>query len=204
MAALRAASSPDQRRLIEQRLGPDDETLGIRMRDLFDAARNAKAMPLDEVEGLFASRLYEVRMGAVCILDFRAKAPRVDDAERERLYRIYLDRHDRITTWDMVDRAAPSVVGGHLAGRSAEPPTVHFAASIGIRRLRRPGGDQDHCPRPDGRAVEGENDGPLGASHRHSRRGSRSARSRVVRQPRLAIPGARPLLSGMLGSGLSG
>jgi 3-methyladenine DNA glycosylase AlkD len=134
VAALREASNPDQRPAIEQRIGPDDETLGIRMRDLFDTARSAAAMPLDEVETLFASRLYEVRMGAICILDFRAKARRVDDAERERLYRIYLDHHDRITTWDMVDRAAPSVVGGYLAGRSVEPLHVLARSADPLRR----------------------------------------------------------------------
>lgn len=189
------------------------------MRELFDTAMRAAAMPLDEVVGLFASPLHEVRMGAVCILDFRAKAPRVDGAERERLYRIYLDHHDRITTWDVVDRAAPSVVGGYLAGgppsrcthspapRPAAPadgdhrgavlrparqrrrlpggvrggggtgpgspdlrpvprdrtgsrarrnPSVGLSPSFEVRRLRRPEDDQNHCPRPDGRAVKGE------------------------------------------------
>jgi 3-methyladenine DNA glycosylase AlkD len=121
VAALHGARDPDQRRAIAQRLGPHDETHGIRMRDLFAAARAAAAMPLDEVGSLFASPLYEVRLGAICILDFRAKARRVDDTERRRLYDLYLGHHDRITTWDMVDRAAPSVVGGFLAGRSTAP-----------------------------------------------------------------------------------
>ena len=30
---------------------------------------------------------------------------------------LYLNRHDRIDTWDLVDRAAPHVVGGYLADR---------------------------------------------------------------------------------------
>lgn len=60
-------------------------------------------------------------MGALCILDFRAKARRANDVERERLYRLYVDHHDRITTWDMVDRAAPSVVGGWPLGRDPAP-----------------------------------------------------------------------------------
>jgi hypothetical protein len=55
------------------------------MRDLFDTAKAAMRMPLDEVASLFASPLYEVRMGAFCILDFRAEAPRTDEAERKRL-----------------------------------------------------------------------------------------------------------------------
>jgi 3-methyladenine DNA glycosylase AlkD len=73
-------------------------------------------------------------LGAVCILDFRAKDRHADDAERERLYRLYLDNHDRITTWDMVDRAAPSVVGGYLLGRSAAPLHDLAAAREPLRR----------------------------------------------------------------------
>jgi len=119
--ALLAKRSPAELPVMEKRLGPGDDAFGIRMRDLFDTARQAMAMPLVEVEQLFASDLYEVRMGAVCILDFRAKAPRCEAGERERLYGLYLGRHDRITTWDMVDRAAPSVVGGHLLTRSWAP-----------------------------------------------------------------------------------
>src|SRR5215207_4917231 len=116
VAALHGARSPDERPAIARRLGPDDDAIGIRMRDLFATAKAAAGMPLDEVATLFASPLYEVRMGAVCILDFRAKARWVEEPERAQLYDLYLDHHDRITTWDMVDRAAPSVVGGYLAG----------------------------------------------------------------------------------------
>ncbi|MCA0345669.1 MAG: DNA alkylation repair protein [Actinobacteria bacterium] len=43
------------------------------------------------------------------------------EAEREQRYRFYLDRHDAIDAWDMVDRAAPRVVGGYLRGRSRDP-----------------------------------------------------------------------------------
>ena len=72
-------------------------------------------------------------MGALCILDFKAKAPRTDDAERKRLYDLHLGNHDRITTWDMVDRAAPSVVGGYLMGRSCKPLHALAAAQDPLR-----------------------------------------------------------------------
>jgi len=73
-------------------------------------------------------------MGAFCILDFRAKALRTDEAERKRLYDLYLGHHDRITTWDMVDRTAPSVVGGYLMGRSCTPLHALAAAPDPLRR----------------------------------------------------------------------
>ena len=132
--ALHAVRSEAELPTIEKRLAPGDEAIGMRMRDLFDTARSATAMPLDEVEKLFASPLYEARMGAVCILDFRAKSPRTDDAEGKRLYDLYLERHDRITTWDMVDRAAPSVVGGYLIGRPKAPLHVLAEADDPLRR----------------------------------------------------------------------
>ena len=134
MAALHEARCPAELPTIEKRLGPDEGAIGIRMRDLFDVAKAAMRMPLDEVETLFESPLYEVRMGAFCILDFRAKAPRTDDVERERLYDLYLGHHDRITTWDMVDRAAPSVVGGYLVGRSCTPLHALAAHEDPLRR----------------------------------------------------------------------
>lgn len=134
VAALDRARCPGELPKIQQRLGPGDTAIGLRMRDVFDAAKAATGMPLEEVERLFASPLYEVRLGALCILDFRAKNPRVDGAERERLYHLYVGNHDRITTWDMVDRSAPSVVGGHLMGRSCGPLYVLAAAQDPIRR----------------------------------------------------------------------
>ncbi len=135
VAALRRHASPAELASIDKRLVPGDEAFGIRMRDLFDIAKQAMAMPLGEVERLHGSDVFEARLGAVCILDFRAKAPGVSALERAALYDIYLGHHDRITSWDMVDRAAPSVVGGHLLGRSCAP--LHELAHSGDRLRRR-------------------------------------------------------------------
>ena len=135
VAALRRRGSPAELPAIQRRLVPGDEAFGIRMRDLFDIAKQAMGMPLDEVERLLGSALFEARLGAVCILDFRAKAPRVGVAERAALYDLYLGHHDGITSWDMVDRAAPSVVGGHLLGRSCAP--LHELARSGDPMRRR-------------------------------------------------------------------
>lgn len=97
------------------------EVLGVRMGTLFDVAKRYTAMPLEEVGRLLDDEAYEPRLAAFCVLDFFVRRPRVPDDEREARYRLYLDRHDRIDTWDMVDRAAPRVVGGHLRDRSREP-----------------------------------------------------------------------------------
>jgi 3-methyladenine DNA glycosylase AlkD len=135
VAALRRQRSDAELPAIRKRIAPGDEAFGLRMRDVFATAKQSTAMPLDEVERLFASEVYEVRLGALCILDFRARARRCDPRERERLSALYLDHHDRITTWDMVDRAAPSVVGRPLVGRSCAP--LHELARSGDPLRRR-------------------------------------------------------------------
>ncbi|MFC5139546.1 DNA alkylation repair protein [Actinomycetospora rhizophila] len=134
VAALHAAHDPAEVATVRRRVAADDEVIGMRMRDLFAAAKAATGMPLADVDGLLDSPVYEVRMGALCIMDFRAKDRRVTPDERAELYRLYLDRHDRITTWDMVDRAAPSVVGGRLLGRDPAPLARLAAAPEPLRR----------------------------------------------------------------------
>ena len=69
-------------------------------------------MPLSEIDKLLDSVYYEVRMGAVSIMDFQARAKSTTAGQRKALYALYLGRHDRINNWDLVDRAAPDVVGG--------------------------------------------------------------------------------------------
>lgn len=92
----------------------DGLCLGLNMRTVFQMAKKYTDMPLSEVETLLESRYYEVRMGAVSIMDFQAKRKKTPDAQRKALFELYVRRHDRINNWDFVDRAAYSVVGGYL------------------------------------------------------------------------------------------
>jgi len=109
---LAAEATESELAAVRKRLAPDEPAYGLRMRDLFDTARAAAEMPLTEVERLLDEPAYEPRMAAMCVLDFKARTAIGSD----ELCEVYLRRHDRITTWDMVDRAAPRVVGGRLAG----------------------------------------------------------------------------------------
>jgi 3-methyladenine DNA glycosylase AlkD len=115
VARLESLREESQLAAVRKRLAPDEPAIGMRMRDLFDTAKAATGMPLAEVERLIDEPAYEPRMAAFCILDFKARR-RLDADEGRALYDLYLRRHDRITTWDMVDRSAPRVVGGHLSG----------------------------------------------------------------------------------------
>lgn len=133
VARLEALRSAEELATVRKRLAPDEAAFGLRMRALFDVAKAHTDLPLDEVDRLLDHPAYEPRMAAMCILDFRARR-RLDDDQRRALYELYLDRHDAITTWDMVDRAAPRVVGGYLAGRSAAPLHDLAAAPEPLRR----------------------------------------------------------------------
>jgi len=90
---------------------------GVRMGTLFAVAKRHTDLPLAEVVRLLAHPAFEPRMAAMCVLDFKARRKGPGHHERGTLARTYLGHHDRITTWDMVDRAAPRVVGLWLVGR---------------------------------------------------------------------------------------
>ena len=109
---LRSAASAAELEKVRRRLPPDEPALGVRMRSVFDVAKSATGMPLDEWERLVSEPTYEARMAAFSILDFKARR----DLGSPVLRDTYLRHHDRITAWDMVDRAAPRVVGAALAG----------------------------------------------------------------------------------------
>jgi 3-methyladenine DNA glycosylase AlkD len=97
-----------------KRLG---KSSGIPMGKIFALAKEFKEMPPAEIEKLLDSKHYEMRVGAVSIMDWKARAKATSDASRKDLFDLYIRRHDRIDTWDLVDRSAPYVVGGYLAGK---------------------------------------------------------------------------------------
>jgi 3-methyladenine DNA glycosylase AlkD len=114
-AALEAAASVDERVKIEKRMTDDAiEVIGVRMGTVFDIAKANERMPLAEVDRLFDTDVYEVRVVAVSILDFKARERGLSDAGRKELYDLWMRRLDRIDTWDCIDRSAPRVVGWYL------------------------------------------------------------------------------------------
>jgi 3-methyladenine DNA glycosylase AlkD len=95
----------------------DNRFLGVRFGKIFPVAKKFVGMSLADVERLLESPYYEMRMGAVSIMDFQARARKVSPDQRKALFELYIRRHDRINNWDLVDRAAPHVVGGYLANK---------------------------------------------------------------------------------------
>jgi 3-methyladenine DNA glycosylase AlkD len=95
----------------------DNKILGVSIGKIFPVAKKFVDMPLADVEKLLDNPYYEVRMGAVSIMDFQARKKKITPEQRKALYDLYLRRHDRINNWDLVDRAAPHVVGAYLADK---------------------------------------------------------------------------------------
>ena len=92
----------------------DDTFIGVRMGQVFALAKEFIEMSPSEIEKLLESPIHEVRVGGVSIMDFQARSKKTPQARRQELYDLYLRRHDRINNWDLVDRAAPYVIGSFL------------------------------------------------------------------------------------------
>jgi len=91
-----------------------DKFIGVRMAQIFALAKEFMEMPITEMEKLLESPVHEVRVGGVSIMDFQARNKKTTEGRRKELFDLYIQRHDRINNWDLVDRSAPYVVGGYL------------------------------------------------------------------------------------------
>lgn len=93
----------------------------IPKREVFSLAREYMAMPVPEVVALLKNADADCRVGAVSILDWKARHKKTTAQEKEQLYHAYLDNHAWIDHWGLVDRAAPYVVGGYLFDKDRSP-----------------------------------------------------------------------------------
>src|SRR5258706_1979435 len=91
-----------------------DLIMGVRMGQIFALAKEFTDTSLSEVEKLLVSPIHKVRVGAVSIMDFQARNKKTIAERRKELFGLYIRRHDRINTWDLVDRSAIWVVGSYL------------------------------------------------------------------------------------------
>jgi 3-methyladenine DNA glycosylase AlkD len=91
-----------------------DAIIGVKMGQIFSIAKEFMDMPLNEVEKLLDHPAHEARVGAVSIMDFQARNKKTSNERRKELFDLYIKKHDRINTWDLVDRSAIWVVGSYL------------------------------------------------------------------------------------------
>lgn len=93
----------------------------IPKREIFSLAKEFQYAPVIEVVKLLKSENCDHRLGAVSILDWKARNSKTSTEEKEEIYRAYIDHHQWIDDWGMVDRAAPYVVGGYLYDKDRSP-----------------------------------------------------------------------------------
>jgi len=87
---------------------------GVKFGDVFNTAKEFSGMSLLEINHLLDSDFYEVRMGAVSIMDFQAGSKKASAEKKKQLFDLYIHRHDCLNNWDFVDRAARNIVGEYL------------------------------------------------------------------------------------------
>ncbi|MFZ1807794.1 MAG: DNA alkylation repair protein [Cyclobacteriaceae bacterium] len=87
---------------------------GIPKREIFSLAKEFQFMRVPEVIKLIRNKNSDYRVGAVSILDWKARNRKTSTEERQEIYQAYIGNLKWIDDWGMVDRAAPYVVGGYL------------------------------------------------------------------------------------------
>lgn len=94
-----------------------DYSESIPKREIFSLAKAFQNMPVFEVVKLLKNENHNHRLGAVSILDWKARNKKTSAVEKKDAYSAYIDNHKWIDDWGLVDRAAPYVVGGYLYGK---------------------------------------------------------------------------------------
>ena len=135
-AALHGKRTESEQEKITRRLSCASglKAIGVKMKDVFDTAKAWTSLPVTDVPDLLASPWYEVRMVAIAILDFKARRRDLDDEVRRTLYETFLRHHAQIVTWDLVDRAAPRVVGWYLLDKSRQPLFELARSDVALER----------------------------------------------------------------------
>lgn len=93
----------------------------IPKREIFTLAKEFQSMTVSEVIKLLKDKSDDHRLGAVSILDWKARNKKTSKEEREEIYHAYLENHEWIDNWGLVDRAAPYVIGGYLYDKDKAP-----------------------------------------------------------------------------------
>jgi hypothetical protein len=118
-AALRAEADPAKARFLagffKTRPGEyaeGDVFWGITVPVQRRIARAHRDLPLRDVQRLLHSKIHEERLTALVILVDQFE--RGDEAERERIFLVYLRNIRWVNNWDLVDATARPIVGGWL------------------------------------------------------------------------------------------
>ncbi len=86
----------------------------VAMADIFAFAKHYQALNNQSIKKLLNEPDHLSRLIAVSIMDFIAREKNESALRKRQVYELYVSNLHQIDTWDLVDRAAPYVVGGYL------------------------------------------------------------------------------------------
>jgi 3-methyladenine DNA glycosylase AlkD len=95
--------------------GEGDRFYGVTVPECRRIARAGQDLDDRQVETLLRSPMHEERSIALLILVERFR--RGERRDRERVFRLYRRRLDRVNNWDLVDASAPTIAGGYFEDR---------------------------------------------------------------------------------------
>jgi 3-methyladenine DNA glycosylase AlkD len=94
--------------------GEGDQFIGITVPQLRTVAKKYHLLPFGDVQELLRSPIHEYRLLALLILVERFnKYPE----DRQRIYEFVMEHRTHINNWDLVDTAAPYIIGEYLQDR---------------------------------------------------------------------------------------
>ena len=98
--------------------GEGDRFLGVRVPVIRRQAKKYRDISLTEIGRLLKSAFHEERLCALLLLvdKFRSGS----EAEREKVYKLYIGSTRYINNWDLVDSSASHVVGAYLADKDKQ------------------------------------------------------------------------------------
>jgi len=99
--------------------GEGDVFVGVKVPELRKLAKEYQKITVKEVKQLLRSAIHEERLLALFILVL--KYSKENEAEKKRIYELYLKNTQFINSWDLVDSSAHHIIGAFLVDKSKEP-----------------------------------------------------------------------------------
>ncbi len=99
--------------------GEGDVFVGVKVPELRKLAKEYQKITVKEVKQLLRSAIHEERLLALFILVL--KYSKGNEAEKKRIYELYLKNTQFINNWDLVDSSAHHIIGAFLVDKSKEP-----------------------------------------------------------------------------------
>jgi 3-methyladenine DNA glycosylase AlkD len=99
--------------------GEGDEFIGVRVPEQRCIAKHYKALPIEEIAKLLASRIHEHRLTGLLILVERFSGSKEAVIRRE-IVDFYLANLKQVNNWDLVDLSAPKILGEHFLHHADE------------------------------------------------------------------------------------